>query len=1083
MSDVNRTIRQRSKGRRGSALLMALVITVILFIMGLMFVSTTQTEKSAVSGLEEQNTLETGLDAVIDQINTVLVDDLFGVGGIGMLDGPGDSYNPIVLGDEDEYWDYPGPDDPWLASLEPEYVDLGGGVGFFYWRHITDLYSDNFGIPLGVQYFDPDNKGITDQWDSTKAVSQWYWVSNFSGDILSPHKFTVARIVSDLDGMGIIKDNANLDSTIRSTFPWGARADADGDGVADSRWVKVPNITGPQGQNIYTAVRIIDNGSMINVNTAYCDPTLLGPWDGSSLTHINLEAICRSSGDDPADLHRYRCTFDLPPNPPPATPALPIVYDTEVSTRVLNPVNPSLAVPGIFYNLFDLTDELEFRNRFFINNSRLLSRAELIWPVTFVPGGGYTKNEPYVLPNEVSNWFNKACYDFLNPAGYTDIYTRRHICTAYSFDRVIRPFFDPLALPSNLQTDWGSWIAAGARGELGAPICVTDLVIAGAPSNEQIAQLAAVIYMGLPSGLETHPDFDPLKNLLGLTTIRERVACQMAVNLVDYIDTDDTVTDFNPNTGLDHYFGYEPGAHRLYICRLGVSHKDHDSDPVTPAKTYYAITLYNPSEDDAPLTNWKITAKGVNYIFDTGAPDVPAQGVLVLVSVVDPADGFLPAEGTDISSIVTGSPPPLEFADGEDVLLLNNDTTTGEWQCYDHITVDNMATGPTSLGQREVFVFVRGDKTVGVSDNYRVPAWEPTPTWEPAVVGIGVGNLGTFTPTDTTAVIQTEVRNAAMTTIGEIFNVLAIGSMNINGTYITMPECWGKFLAGGDITEETRGRIDAGTTMSIMGGDKAFNITRFVTVKGFNPFSDSVDNDGNGLSDNPGDDDEDNNNDTIIDDPAENNLAYTEYRELAVAGRININTAPWYVIAQLPWIVDPLLPPAEQVHKYKLAQAITAYRDKSTIVPNVVDYSGGRAKGMEDLTVGATITVTVREAPGFANTAELLNVTHDLAGNGPPAYDPYYDIRRFGRDGSPLGGAPDYTSDSVDDDLEERDVLFHRVSNLVTVRSDVFTAYILVRVGERGPQRRVIAIFDRSNVFSPADRPKLVALHPVPDPR
>jgi len=265
---------------------MALVITVILFIMGLMFVSTTQTEKSSVSGLEEQNTLKTGLDTVIDQINTVLVDDLFGgVGGTGnMLDGSAGN----------EYWDYPGPDDPWLASLEPEYVDLGGGVGFFYWRHITDLYSDNFGIPsvLPARYFDPDNEDITDQWDTNGTYWWWYWVSNFSGDILLPHKFTVARIVSDLDGMGIIKDRANLDSTIRSTFPWGARADADGDGVADSRWVKVPNITGPQGQNIYTAVRIIDNGGMININTAYRDPTLVGgDWDGSRLSHINLNKL------------------------------------------------------------------------------------------------------------------------------------------------------------------------------------------------------------------------------------------------------------------------------------------------------------------------------------------------------------------------------------------------------------------------------------------------------------------------------------------------------------------------------------------------------------------------------------------------------------------------------------------------------------------------------------------------------------------------------------------------------------------------------------------------------------------------
>ena len=78
---------------------------------------------------------------------------------------------------------------------------------------------------------------------------------------------------------------------------------------------------------------------------------------------------------------------------------------------------------------------------------------------------------------------------------------------------------------------------------------------------------------------------------------------------------------------------------------------------------------------------------------------------------------------------------------------------------------------------------------------------------------------------------------------------------------------------------------------------------------------------------------------------------------------------------------------------------------------------------------------------------------------------------------------PDFTPDTAIDDLEERDVIFSRVSNLVTVRSDVFTAYILVRLGIDGPQRRMIGIFDRSRVFLPTDKPEVVALHPVPDPR
>ena len=73
--------------------------------------------------------------------------------------------------------------------------------------------------------------------------------------------------------------------------------------------------------------------------------------------------------------------------------------------------------------------------------------------------------------------------------------------------------------------------------------------------------------------------------------------------------------------------------------------------------------------------------------------------------------------------------------------------------------------------------------------------------------------------------------------------------------------------------------------------------------------------------------------------------------------------------------------------------------------------------------------------------------------------------------------------DGAPDDFEERDLIFSRISNLVTVRSDVFTAYILVRIGADGPQKRVMAILDRSNVYSGNDKVRIVALHPVPDPR
>jgi len=151
--------------------------------------------------------------------------------------------------------------------------------------------------------------------------------------------------------------------------------------------------------------------------------------------------------------------------------------------------------------------------------------------------------------------------------------------------------------------------------------------------------------------------------------------------------------------------------------------------------------------------------------------------------------------------------------------------------------------------------------------------------------------------------------------------------------------------------------------------------------------------------------------------------------EMRVKGRINVNTAPWFVIAQLPW-----MQPA-------IAQAIVTYRD--------------------------TI------AGAFESIGALMQVP-DM---GYYAENPVYQS-------VDLDSYPDLTpSDGAVSDFEERDVIFSRISNIVTVRSDVFTAYILVRIGADGPQKRVLAILDRSRVTSPGGKVRILALHPVPDPR
>jgi hypothetical protein len=235
-------------------------------------------------------------------------------------------------------------------------------------------------------------------------------------------------------------------------------------------------------------------------------------------------------------------------------------------------------------------------------------------------------------------------------------------------------------------------------------------------------------------------------------------------------------------------------------------------------------------------------------------------------------------------------------------------------------------------------------------------------------------------------------------------------------------------------------------------------------------------------------------------------------QEWKVRGKININTAPWFVIAQLPWVsqrqgvtFDPAL-----------AQAIVDYRDLRG------PYAGGRASALNGLIDDDYLLPDLLGRPkpiadraGFSSIGELNFVLNQTAGSQ------NYRIDRYALDANDLLTFPDLTrtrqpgqgpwwegfglgpGDEIPDDFEERDIIFSRISNLATVRSDIFTAYILVRLGEDGPEKRVVAILDRSDVYRDRYRykdpinaaapditrsqqfgdVKLIALHPVADAR
>jgi hypothetical protein len=1151
--------------QKGTALLFAIGITMLLFILGFAFLISSQGDKLVISSVENTADFDSAVNAVIEQINKVLVDDLVGTDG-SLLNSDVDPLYPTGTRLLDEPYDYPGPDDSWLACLEPEYrVDSFHGDDY-YWRHITDLWGDNFGIPDYAAsggtvplYYDPDNRSDDNDRDSTKfAQAAKFWVSNTDTTGLAPYR-TAAKIIDEdalIEGVLIDINQVNT-SGFPNGYTWGGRADADGDGVVDSRWVPIPGLTGPRGETLYAAVRIIDNCAMLNVNTTFRNPEFKRPsvpalatsfpWDGSLLTHINIDTVSvdatknvqatyspsapdggmiglRAVSENKSldDLHEGRTKVRR---------GLPIYpddnqYMREVSRRVLN---PDLVTSPVNYSLFDFSDELELRNRFFLL-SDFTSRLGFIWPSSLDPGTPGAES-PYLTGNNAAQtldnldkWFhaitstpttirNGGAFGWTPANTNIGNYNRRHLATTYSFDRVMAPkpnAWPSAGMPPDLEAAWNTWTNWNNPDQSlwrFRPIDLNDVT-----TNAEIERLAAAIWLGLPDETTFNyatdlPQYANLTPSIAIAAdIKRHLAYSMAVNAVDYVDVAaaempaEISLSSNP---LEQYMGFESAVTaqgHLYVSMVAVARWDTDiswDDGGAGQLEEYAIEFYNSGSGNVQLGNWNITV---------GGTPIPLAGTInagVSYIVVSDATRFATVDVED---------PTLVIADGDQIEV----SRTGMTMRSDVLTVDTSAV-PNVANPLTWEIFEAPRTPTGSllrsivsanNGNLMFPVWGAGP-----IVWNSVGGLTRFSTAVTvnTAPLQFENQDGLMPVVGEVFNVMGMAAFETaTGDLYTLPNLWDSIFQDNSamsvpptgvsptnvnmIDHISSGRIDLeyyddqGNT-DPSDDDSFYSILRYVTV--FNPFNDAVDNDGNGKNDDPANDGEDNDEDGTIDagDPGEAiGSQYEEMTELAVAGRININTAPWFVIAQLPWIQNPAIPNNDP-DKFKLAKAIVAYRDKTSDLQNVLfnppphnvgpDYSTRWIGAGHDALPASN---PPREIVGFSSVGEILKVTNDIDSNGSPLpYETEFDFRRYVRE-SPATPAPmDYTVDAVDNDLEERDILFQRVSNLATVRSDVFTAYILVRLGEGGPQKRVIAIFDRTKVFTANDTPKLVALHPVPD--
>jgi hypothetical protein len=184
---------------------------------------------------------------------------------------------------------------------------------------------------------------------------------------------------------------------------------------------------------------------------------------------------------------------------------------------------------------------------------------------------------------------------------------------------------------------------------------------------------------------------------------------------------------------------------------------------------------------------------------------------------------------------------------------------------------------------------------------------------------------------------------------------------------------------------------------------------------------------------------------------------------IGVQGLININTAPWKVLAAIPWVPKgqvtpsfwPVDPVAGQDDNDKIAQTIVFWRDGD---PTENGSQGhGAFKSIFDL-----YSITIPDPSGVLAPSYMFQALQNKASTPEPSVA-QGDFS--GADGS--GTQPD----QIRNDFDEQYLILTKVSNLLTTRSDTFTVYILLQgwrgVGGSAPtkvvERRAAMIIDRTS--------------------
>lgn len=274
-----------TRARPGSVLILVVVLVVLLALLGTATLSTTQGDR----WIATQNSANTQVDlivqGVIEMAKATIIGDLFGTQNNTTLFRPADRVDSTSDYDDVDFPDLTRPptampiqNDSWLSHRAPNVYSVNGNVPAPMWPSLGRLQGiSKFDTPVTTTARAPiGGLSLADLQIPTIYTDRISELAGAGGNVT-----LMPNYMQPFGASGPSYPAFNVSNTV----PGGrfvVAGDADADGAADSALFKVP-VGEVDGVTYYAAVRIIDNGSAINLNTAGSQTSDFRSTDGAAV--------------------------------------------------------------------------------------------------------------------------------------------------------------------------------------------------------------------------------------------------------------------------------------------------------------------------------------------------------------------------------------------------------------------------------------------------------------------------------------------------------------------------------------------------------------------------------------------------------------------------------------------------------------------------------------------------------------------------------------------------------------------------------------------------------------------------------